>query len=834
MNEANNPDGVTEGIEDQEIVPEAPEPSEGMYNGAEEWGSADDKINRGNKGMLIAFVLLLVVGGVVGVLWYMDKVDYEKWDKELKSAMRLPDGEFESALRSLLEKSDRKDILAQVAYELGEAGDKQAAPLLAKAVSKGGTVGLESAKALAKIGGKESKVGAEPIFAQMNKTEEMSKAIYAWALCTLGDSRGFGPLLEAIGKRIITTSSLPEFDADLIVRIGTTDKLVEMAGSSDPLLRMYASMELGFRTDMDVVPALLKLVKDDNLDVAEQAAISLGRTTDKRAGPALLETMQTKKALRDSILSAITQSVGSPGLEAIYQNVKNDAPFKYKIIGKLKKLRDPRSKDLLMSILDEKFPGSDKDSVRQADEIRNQALWTLEELGDPRIMEMMYQKTQWERMTEEQIPDPSVRYRQDDMARKIANGVVGWFGKVRPKGAEVYLKKIYEANKPYSNTPECAQRVQVDIGPLMDAMGRTGDKSFCPNIEPFLDQDEGFYFQAASHALARLNCKGTLKSFIKRMVMTKEERKEEKFSSLLESRDWQMEDRLQERRNSIMALKFMECGEAGETLMEIVLDPEDDQELRREAASSLAYCSDDAVMDKILETIKDQEIDIVVRAALIQGLYLTPNDKATAAMLEILEGTGNFELVKPAAIVIGEAGNPANDARLNKLLDHEDEHRQRAALFAILLGGNDKELDKLIELLKGQETRLVLRQWYESHPIFLTKKMFDSNRVFRRLILAKAISKATENTGDEILWPWKHLMQRLKTGWEDGPGGLTSFDIRTLMADTVRNVEEYRELAAKILSGLSERGYLLTLQAEKGPQGTVARDMLRHMNVKSQ
>ncbi len=834
MNEVKNPGEVAEEMEDQDMIPEAPEPADVGYDENHDWGSGDEKITRGNRGMLVAFLLLLVVGGVVGVLWYLDKTDYEKWDKELKAALTLPDGKFEEALRDLLERSDRKDILAQVAFELGEAHDTTAAPALAKAVSKGGMVGREAAKALAKMGGDEAKVGIDPIFAQMQKSEEMAKAEYAWALCSLGDSRGFGPLLEAMGKRIITPKSLPEFDADVIVRIGTTDELIKMASSPDAMLKMYAAMELGFRTDMDVVPALLKLVKEDNLDVAEAAAISLGRTGDKRAGPALLETMETKKALRDSILGAITQSVGAPGLEVIYQNIKNDAPFKYKIIGKLKKLRDPRSRDLLLSILDEKFPGSDKETIRQADEIRNQALWTLEDLGDPRIAEMMFQKTQWERVTEEQIPDPAVRYRQDDMARKIANGVVSWFGKVRPDDAAMHLKRIYDANKPYSNTPECAQRVQVDIGPLMDSMGRTADRSFCPIIEPFLDQDEGFYFQAASHALARLNCKGTLKSFIKRMQMTKEERKEEKFSSLLESRDWQMEDRLQERRNSIMALKFMECAEAGEPLMEIVLDPDDDQELRREAASSLAYCSDEKLMDQILEKIKDASIDVVARAALVQGLWLNPTEKATNAMFEILEGTGSFEFVKPAAIVVGEASDPKNDARLNKLLDHEDEHRQRAAIFAIMLGGNTDRLDKILELLEGQETKLVLRDWYEKRPVYLSKQLVDSKRVFRRLKIAKAISNKTEHTGDEILWPWKHLMERLKNGWGDGPNGLTSLEMRDVLADIVRTDENYRELSAKILSGLSERGILLALQGEKGAQAVVARDTLRRLNVKSQ
>ncbi len=839
MNEVNNPNGNgPNNIQNNNMF--APNAG-GMTPGGmdpggmdTDWGGGDDKINRGNKGMLIAFLLVLAAGGVVGALWYKNYTNLQKWDKELKKALTLPDGQFEAAMRNILEKSDNSEILAQAALELGEAKDPGSVPVLAKAVARGGKVAREAAKALAKIGGEEAKAGIPAIHAQMLKSEELAKAEFAWALCMLGDERGFPPLLEAIGKRIITQKSLPEFEPDLIVRIGTTERLIQMADSPDPMLKMYAAMELGFRNDGDVVSPLLKLVKDENDKVAEAAAISLGRTTDGRAGPALLAAMDSKPQLKDSILNAISQSVGAPGLEMIYKNMKH-ADEKYAVMGKLKKLRDPRSKDFLLGVLSEQFPGSDDESVRQGDEIRNQALWTLEDLGDPRIAEAMYQKTQWVPKTEEEIPDPSIRYRQDDMARKIANGIIGWFGKVQPPEAADYLMKIYKENEPYSNSPECAKRVKVDIGPLMDSMGRTGDQRFCSIIKPFLDKDEGFFFMAASHALARLDCPGIARDFISRMQMTAKERKEEKFATLLESRDWQMEDRLQERRNSIMALKFVGTAEAGAKLMDIVLDPKDDQELRKEAAVTLTYCADDEIMNSIVEKISDDSIDAVARAALVRGLWLKPNKTAMDAMFGILEGSGAFELVKPAAIVIGEAADPGSQERLVKLLDNADEHRQRAAVFALMLGGDVTPVaDRVIEILRGQEARLVVRQWYEEHEIYLTKEMFDSKRVYRRLINAKVISEKTSGGTDEILWPWKHLMDRVKNGWEDGPGGLTALEIRNLLSDTVRNDDQYRELAAQILSGLNERGYLLALQSEKDPQRTVARNILRAMNIKSQ
>ena len=269
--------------------------------------------------------------------------------------------------------------------------------------------------------------------------------------------------------------------------------------------------------------------------------------------------------------------------------------------------------------------------------------------------------------------------------------------------------------------------------------------------------------------------------------------------------------------------------------MEIVLDPKDDQELRKEAAVSLAYVAEEEVMGSILEKLVDDSIDIVARAALMRGLYFNPTPAAVDAMFTILEGSGSFQLVKPAAIGIGEAADPGNQERLIKLLGHEDEHRQRAAVFALMLGGDITPMvDRIVEILRGQEAQLVLRQWYEEHPVYLTKEIFDTKRVYARLKNARLISNKTAGGTDEILWPWKHLMDRLKTGWEDGPRGLSSLEIRNLLVETVRHDGKYREMAAKILSGLNQRGYLLALQSEKGPQAEVARDTLRAMNIKSQ
>jgi hypothetical protein len=411
--------------------------------------------------------------------------------------------------------------------------------------------------------------------------------------------------------------------------------------------------------------------------------------------------------------------------------------------------------------------------------------------------------------------------------------VVSWFGKVRPESTSEYLMAIYEANKPYTNTAECAQRVKVDIGPLMEAMGRSGNAGFCPVIQPFLTQENGFYFQSASRALARLSCKSAIKSFMKLIEMTAKERKDGAFSSLVEGRNWQLEKRLQQRRNAVIALGLIGVPEAGDKLMRIVLDVSDDPELRKEAATALAYSATDGLKISIAEKVKDNSLDPLARSLLIQSLVVHPSKEVVNVMFGVLEGDGPRVLIKPAGIVIGEAGDAENHPRLAKLLDDKNEEKQRAAALALLLSGGVEYVSKIIALLDGVENKMVLKEWYEKYPVVLNADLFDSKRIFRRLLVAEALVEKTEKTGESIAWPWRHLVHNLKNGGRDAPGALTKVQIRNALMDAVRTDAAYAELAANLLSSLNERGHLLALQDEKGPQGDIARNVIRDMNLKS-
>ncbi|MDD5308151.1 MAG: HEAT repeat domain-containing protein [Deltaproteobacteria bacterium] len=810
-------------------IPDVPEPVDPLFDPSSDPSydpnlSGEGKASRGKTGCLVFAILFVLAAAGTGYYFFDKSKTYDKWDAQLKATASLPDGQFEAALRKIMKESPVADVLTQAAFELGKAGDRQAIPELVAVLPRGGALAREAARALGNIGGDEAKKAANLLFDEMNKQEERDKAEYAYALCMLGDTRGLPSLLKA--SAVGSINRIPEYDPELVARVASTDKLIEIADAKEESIRLFAAKELGFRKDKDPVPALLKLVKDAKQEVAAAAATSLARTADKRAGPALIEMMRAQTQTQDAIMTTITQVVGSPGLEAVYKELKGPDE-QLRIVSRLKSLRDPRSKDLLLRALTE--------APATATDLRAQALGTLEDLGDKRIAEQMFAKTQWVPATEAEVPDSDARYRENDVRRKAANEAVTWMGLTKPDGAADYLMKVYDANKPYNNSPECAQRVQVDISQLMDAMGRVGDLRFCSIIEPFLEQDERFYFQAAIVALARLKCPKSYDTITKLTEMTPTERKEKKFKDLKINPEFEMEARLSERRGALAALRYLGDPKAAKGVIKIILDTDDDPDVRQEAADALGYLVDDKAIDEIIKLIRDEKLPMDVRAGFVRGLWNNPTPAATAAMMEILEGQGNEPLVQPAAIVVGEAADPALADRLNKLLDSTDEARQRAAAFAIMLGGNTARLDKLVAVLQGMENKLVLKERFEVYQVYLTEKMFDSKAIFKRLTVAWALAKATAKTPDEITWPWKSLVQSLKSGWAlipGGPGGLSGREVRDRIALAVRTDNEYREVAANALASLNERGYLLALQAEGGPQAEVVRTVLRQLDTK--
>lgn len=117
-------------------------------------------------------------------------------------------------------------------------------------------------------------------------------------------------------------------------------------------VRKAAANALGFRTDLcqklDLVAHLRPLLKDLNLEVCRQAAISLGRMRTKAATTALFEVLQTETttaSLKSDAIEALGWSESRSGIDYLHQALETaEEPIIQKIINTLGKINTPELK----------------------------------------------------------------------------------------------------------------------------------------------------------------------------------------------------------------------------------------------------------------------------------------------------------------------------------------------------------------------------------------------------------------------------------------------------------------------------------------------------------
>jgi hypothetical protein len=246
------------------------------------------------------------------------------------------------------------------------------------------------------------------------------------------------------------------------------------------------------------------------------------------------------------------------------------------------------------------------------------------------------------------------------------------------------------------------------------------------------------------------------------------------------------------------------------TLTTIIEDPDDDFRLAEVAGATLGLVADGEVYKLMVQKIMDVKLDERIRTDYATGLWRKPNPEVAAALLPLLSGETPAAIKTAAALAIGYAGSADNDSKLLSLLD--DPSARRYAAFAVVLGGNEDAARKLLEILpKDRDTEEVLRMAVNSNEDdnfnLLTKSMFDSGQIYRRLRVAEIMMQGTGQTSYSYLWA--QVNARLRAGWE-GPGGMSDRDIRQLMFKELGSADPARRaLVANALLSMNMRGLLL-------------------------
>lgn len=761
---------------------------------------------------------LITIGGIAagGYYFYQQQKELREVEALLIDAPGMSPPERAVALRRVLQSGVHDSFRMDAAAMLGDMGDPDAIPLLIDLVRDPNELSQTAAIALGRmaengrLGEGDITRARERIFPQMEAAEGIAQTQFAFSLALLRDERCIESLLQGYIENE-QARSIEGLDAHLIAHFASPQKMIDLSASDDPAVRMFAAQTLGEQRAEEGVEALIKLLGDSNRAVIRSAAESLARVSPTKAGPELIQLMQKQPALQQTLIVALRDAVGAPGLQPIYES-SEDWDLRLKLIQHVRAppapgreqpnvprgIGDPRAGGMCDHLY-KNFPGPQPH--------KEMGLWCLEELGDRRAADGLF------------------GIAQEDYSRErdnIIDDSIKSIGYLKLPGSKELLLDLLKQGKGRPAT-------------ILGALGRVGDASIGNKIEAFTHCPEANVLsggacdrETALKVLGKLQWAGARKL----LMDTAERRSDDKVSTRIESRDIWQEFRLRDRVAAFEGLAHLGSPDAAELLMTTMEDTEDDPQIRLEAARALAYSVNDEVVTTILTKIADTSIDIETRKFYLAALWHRPNAEAVDTLYQILESDGTpGQLLMTAGYAIGEAGEAlADQERLRRLLQHESTEYLVPICLAVLMSGDDDTMQHLLAAfnrVQGLETQV--RDRYagpDGHPVYLTTTMFEDQRIFRRLRNAQIMRDV--DAGDHG-WAWAHLIERLLHGTVAAPRGMSTFEVRQQLAEAARHHEnpEWRRIASVTLLRMGYRGMVLEIAAGEGEGAESAQLVLR-------
>lgn len=729
-------------------------------------GMSDDEALRkiGTRTTTTGKILaLLMVGGAV-VLTYMyiqrDKAFDARMDG-LKEAGGLQGEAMLVKLRDVLATSSYDDVKVRAIKNLGHFKDKGSVAVLAGQLEKPGVVRAQAAAALAAIGSPDADAAKPALLAALPTTDEKDRSQVVWALAVLKESSASDAILQEFVRGI--WQKYDDFDPKIITEAIGIQKLSsdELTGHNDKPVRALVAMALSEAASPAVVPALVKMIRrpGEDPEVIRAAVAGIGRAGDPSAAPALFELMTSRADMRQSVLDALGRSTAAPQLSTLLAQAK-DATTKRDLVRILRRTFDPRSADAFAALVND-----------QDEDVRNESAVGLAELGDPRAVAPLLAQANGE---------------DDDSAVDALDALRQLASTAAAEGLLPLLEK-FPARK----------------ASIMRALGTSHAAAACPLLEKELKGDD---VGAAAKAIAQIPCDksyGTLVSMLKRD-------KKIDFSRPSVVSEMAYRNRLE----AIIALGYFGRPDpkAVKELAIIVEDLEDDGRLAMAAGTTLGLVADPALQEQMLAKVLDPKADERVRTAYVNGLWRKPNEALSTKFVPLMTGDNPGSVKLAAALAVGYAGSPANDAALLKLLD--DPNSRRYAAIAGTLGGSDAIAAKLLEVLpEDRDAEEILRGAVNSNEDdnfnLLVESMFSSGQVYRRMRVSQLLKEGNPVKQTSYSYAHTQLATRLVAGW-DGAGGVTPRWIRAELYKTLTGTDAAtRELVANILVAMNMRGLLL-------------------------
>jgi HEAT repeat protein len=706
-------------------------------------------------------VSLLMVAGAVGLaFFYIQRSEkYEARMNPILEAGKLEGDAMLGALRTALEQTEYDDVKARAIRNLAHFKDPNSVQAITKELDRAGVVRREAALALAAIGSPAADSAKPKLLEVLPKSDEKDKPQVIWALAVLKEPNASDAIIGEFTSGLLQAQ--PGFDPKVIADAIGIAKLSspENTGHKEKSVRALVAMALSEAASPDVVAPLVRMIQraDEDPEVIRAAVMGLGRAADPSAAGALFELMQKQPALRQSVLDALAKSTAAPQLALLLKEAK-DTANKRDVVRLLAKTFDARSADALASLVND----PDEDT-------RNEAAMALAELGDPRAVPPLLVQAGHE--------DDGIGMDAVDALRMLGS----------PEAGPPLLEMV--------------EKFPSRKAALMRALGASHYQAAGPVLTKELKGDD---VGAAAKALGEMPYEPAYKELVGML------KRDPKIDFSRPSVVTEMAYR--NRYEAMQALRYYGKPDpaAAKALITIIEDVEDDFRLASAAGATLGQIADAGIYQHMLSRIQDTKVDERIRVAYVEGLWRKPNLDLSTQLLPLLEGDTPAAIKRSAALAIGYAGNPANDAKLIELLDNPATRRDAA--IAITLGGSEAGAAKLLEVLpKDRDAEEVLRLSVNSNEDdnfnLLTESMFTSGQIYRRLRVAQILREGDGKNSYSYIWT--QVTARLRSGWE-GPAGVSPRYIRDAFFKELTGSDAARRaIVSETFAAMNMRGLLL-------------------------
>lgn len=814
-------------------------PAGGGYGG---YGGGDGDFKKGRFNPVAILVGVLAVAGLGAFLAFGMKQDAERLTVEQAEAHKkaifiLPKQEQLPKWREWAAKDVSSELRAEALKQLAWAKDPAGVGLAIQALNDlNEPVRAMAATALAEYGSPAADAARGPLLAALKTAGGGSKPQIAWALVVLGETRAFDEVMKLyrLGhlSQVQRLGGGVAFDPEKMVKLVSLDKLATLAGDESGAVRQLVATVLSRNAEPRFTDTLIKLVNDQDTQIAQQAAPGLGKIGDERARTPLLEALKKgDKDTRTKFLEALRDGIGTSGLmlaiDTVEQSNPNRAWFQTKqIFDLIHKLADPRGGDALLKYIE----------TNPHIHWQYQAAAAMAEVGDVRAVPTLAKRLRMDPLKiYKDDTDYEMALKRDDNERVAAARHIADLAVLHPdKRDEIAMQAedavifwIHELPSPHANGLRAL--AAMDSKKDLDAMRKWAN----PNKPLPLEGQQPPMPEEWVIAQSAMRYVGWLKDEQSWNVLTK----------ALTARPKELDvtmDGLMVGGVAIlgMALRAIGVGAADgfaqwrdpkafKPLMEYVLDTKNNEQSRASACSALAWVATDEDMIEVAKQIKEHDkldkADQTVRSCLLETLITRPVPGTTSALLEMMKPETAIDTRAQLARAIGKAGiDEAAEAKLFELM--KNEAMMNDAALALMLGGKPDTAARAVAMYADKPKSAIedlSALWYKSFGYWSSEDL-EKGRIFNWVDNAIAISRVEiKSTPQE--WGTAMLMSQFDNlDFDNGPHSFTRVVLRHRLWQMAKTDEAKRAGAINTLKFMKEQGVLLALRDEPGAVGELA------------